>query len=93
MFLALLPSSQAFAPPQPANRPGTVALNGHKDVGGWFGPAAATVAGWTLAAQMAFASPLILPEQAGEFKHILLVFCACQIRHRIECSSMERTEQ
>ena len=74
VILSLLPSSQAFAPPQPASRPGTVALNGHKDVGGWFGPAAATVAGWTLAAQMAFASPLVLPEQSGEFKDAVLVF-------------------
>ena len=66
LLLSLLPSAQAFAPPQPAGRPATVALNEHKDVKEWFGPAAATVAGWTLAAQMAFAGPLVSPEQTGE---------------------------
>ena len=65
LVLSLLPSAQAFAPPQPAGRPATVALNEHKDIKKWFGPAAATVAGWTLAAQMAFAGPLVTLEQPG----------------------------
>ena len=64
--LTLLPSSQAFAP-QPVGRTNTGALHEHKPSEAWFGPAVATVAGWTLAAQVAFAAnPLgALPEQAG----------------------------
>lgn len=63
VVFSMLPSSRAFAP-QPANRlKANTALHEHKEAGGWLGPAVATVAGWTLAAQMAFADPMVAADQ------------------------------
>ena len=70
--VALLPSAHAFAPTQPAARTNTVVLDGHKDAEGWLGPAAATVAGWTLAAQVAFANPMVVADQPGKLHFTLL---------------------
>jgi len=63
----LVQGSQAFAPQQRTvgyGKPTSSALSEHREDGGWFGPAtAAAVAGWALASQMAFASPLPLETQ------------------------------
>jgi len=73
--LTLLPSSQAFSPQQSAGRP-SAALFERKETERWFGPAAAAIAGWTLASQVAFANPVmdqpIAPMQTSDSTTMLV---------------------
>ena len=66
----LLHGSQAFAPQQTTRTAKSpVVLNERKETDGWFGPAAAAIAGWTLAAQVAMAagSPMAVTQQYGKY--------------------------
>ena len=53
LMMMLLQGSQAFAPHQPPPCKTNTQLNESQD--GWFGPAAAAVAGWAFAANVAMA--------------------------------------
>jgi hypothetical protein len=69
-LLALPLGSQAFVPLQSTasrrvSTGSSTSLSAQKEAKNWFGPAAASIAGWTLAAQLAFANPMAVPKQLG----------------------------